>query len=53
MYEQNKSINSFTVGTDSEKYDESKVANIVSENGNTNHQSIVPTNLNFDYVNLL
>ena len=31
MYEQNKSINSFTVGTDSEKYDESKWANIVSE----------------------
>ena len=52
MYEQNKSINSFTVGTDSEKYDESKWANIVSEKYNTNHQSvIVPTNLNFDYVN--
>ena len=45
MYEQNKSINSFTVGTDSEKYDESKWANIVSEKYNTNHQSvIVPTN---------
>ena len=52
MYEQNKTINSFTVGTDSEKYDESKWANIVSEKYNTNHQSVnVPTNLNFDYVN--
>ena len=52
MYEQNKTINSFTVGTDSEKYDESKWANIVSEKYNTNHQSVnVPTNLNLDYVN--
>ncbi len=52
MYEKNKSINTFTVGSDSEKYDESKWAKIVSEKYNTNHQSVtVPTNLSFDYVN--
>lgn len=51
MYDNNKKINTFTVVTDSKKYDESKWAKKVAEKYNTNHQNVtLPTNLKFDYV---
>lgn len=54
MYDNNRMINTFTVGTDSEKYDESKWAKIVAKRYNTNHQSVtVPTNLKIDYVDTI
>ncbi len=51
MHDSNKNINTFTVGTDSKKYDESKWAEKVAIRYDTNHQSVsVSTNLNIDYV---
>lgn len=51
MYEKNKNINTFTVGTESKKYDETKWAKEVSDKYHTNHRSVlVPTNLNFEYI---
>tara|TARA_Y100000768_G_scaffold112411_1_gene82804 strand:- start:1337 stop:3109 length:1773 start_codon:yes stop_codon:yes gene_type:complete len=51
MFENNNSINTFTVGTDSTKYDESNWAKKVSEKYNTNHQTVtIPSNLNIDFV---
>ena len=44
-------INTFTVGTDSKKYDETKWAEKVAIRYNTNHQSVkVSSHLKIEYV---
>ena len=52
MYENDNEINTFTVSTESKKYDESLWANKVSEKYNTNHKvSHVSSDLNIQLAN--
>tara|TARA_B100000131_G_scaffold323042_1_gene379427 strand:- start:1291 stop:3066 length:1776 start_codon:yes stop_codon:yes gene_type:complete len=52
MYENDNEINTFTVSTESKKYDESLWANKVSEKYNTNHKvSYVSSDLNIQLAN--
>ena len=51
MHDNNRNINTFTVGTDSKKYDETKWAEKVAIRYNTNHQSVkVSSHLKIEYV---